>query len=252
MQPLLPPGHAALQVGQVQGLDIPLVLAGLLIQTDVLKLEDHGQLRAVRGAVQLRPLYIRAPGFAHYYQALLQKCFLGHLPQVLVQAGAVAGDMEFRVFPDLIHHIQPEALYALIHPEAHDIIDLLAHLGILPVQIRLLRGKLMEIVLPQFGNIGPGWAAKGGQHIIGFAGTVAVSPDVIVMVGVIPTLQRLPEPEVLVGAVVGHHIQDDGNPPFLCLPDQGFHVLHSANAGVNIPVIGDIVAVIHLGRPAHG
>ena len=164
---------------------------------------------------------------------------------------AVAGDLELRVLADLVDDIQAEALHPLIHPEADGLVELGAHFGILPVQVGLLRGELMEIILPQFGNIGPGRAAETGLHFIGGCGAVSVPPEEIVVVGIVPALFRLQEPGMLVGAMVQHQIQNDGNVPLLCLGDQRIHILHGAEHGVNGAVVGNIIAVVHLRGRAH-
>ena len=251
MEAVLPAGHAALQIRQVQLLQIPLFFPRLLVQADVLKLEHHRQLGTIRGTVQLGPLHIRAPGLAHGDQPRLGEGVGGQLPQEFMELGSVAGDLQIRVLADLVDHIQPEALHALVHPEADGFVKLGAHGGILPVQVRLLRGKLMEIVLPQLRNIGPGRAAEDGAHLIGGRAAVAVLPEEIIMVGIVPALFGLQEPGMLAGAVVQHQIQDDGNAPLFRFGNQGVHVLHGAEDGVNGAVIGDVVAVVHLGRGAH-
>ena len=54
-----------------------------------------------------------------------------------------------------------------------------------------------------------------------------------------------------VGAVVQHQVQNDGDMAFFALGDQLLHVLHGAEDGVDGTVIGDIIAVVHLGRGEH-
>ena len=168
-----------------------------------------------------------------------------------METGAVAGNLQFRILADLVYHIQAEALHTLVYPIAHNVIDLPADLGVFPVQIRLLGCKLVEIVLFQFRHIGPGGAAKHGPHIIGIVASVAVAPDVIVVIGVVTAFQRFPEPEMLIGAVVWYQIQDQRDTPVFGFPNECLHILHGAHGRINGPVVGHIVAVIHLGRLAY-
>ena len=71
------------------------------------------------------------------------------------------------------------------------------------------------------------------------------------MVGIVLSLQRLQEPGVPAGAVVQHQVQNDGDVPLFRLGDQGIHVLHGAEHGVNGAVVRDVVAIVHLRGGAH-
>ena len=244
--------EALLQVGQMQGAHIPLILAGLLIQADVLELEYHAQLAGIRGAVQLGPLGVGTPGLTHGNQTFFAERFRGQLPQELMEPGAVVGDAQVGVFRDLVDDIQAEALHALLHPEADGLVQIPAQIGIFPVQVRLLHSELVEVILLKLRDVSPGGAAEGSPHLIGRGDAVAVAPDVVIMVGVILTFQSLPEPEMLVGGVVQHQIQNDGDAALFGFPDQLFHIGHIAEHGINGTVVGNVVAVVHLGGGADG
>ena len=249
-QLLLPASEALLQLYQRQGSIVPFLPAGL-IQTHMFKLEHHAQLGAIGRAVQLCPFHIGAPCLAHGDQTFFDEGFFGQLTQEVMKQGAVSGDLQIRILCDLIDHIQPEAFHALIHPKTDEAVKSLTDLGIFPVQIRLLRHKLVEVPLSQLRHKGPGRSAKDGHHIIGRGNTVTVPPDEIIVVGIILPLQRLLKPNVLIGAMVQHQIHDDGNISFPSLADQLLHILHRAEHGVDGAVVGHIVAVVHLGRSAN-
>jgi hypothetical protein len=51
------------------------------------------------------------------------------------------------VLADEVDDIEAEAVAATVQPEPHDVVDSISHLGILPVQIRLLFAEEMEIIL---------------------------------------------------------------------------------------------------------
>ena len=110
----------------------------------------------------------------------------------------------------------------------------------------------MEIPLSHLGNIFPGGAAEDGAHIVRRSIRPAVPPDIIVVVGVIPGFPRLPEPAVLVGAVVQGQIHQDADAPLFSFRNQLLHVRHSAEQRVNGAEIGNVVAVVHLGGGADG
>ena len=106
----------------------------------------------------------------------------------------------------------------------------------------------MEIVLPQFRHIGPGRATKHRAQIIGIPVRRSVTPDEIIVIGVILSLSRLYKPGMLIGAVIEHQVQNNGNVPFLRLIDQLLHILHGAKHRVHGAIIGNIISVIHLRR----
>lgn len=124
--------------------------------------------------------------------------------------------------------------------------------GVVPVQVRLFDGKLVEIILPHLGHPGPGRAAKGGPHLVGRRALHAVAPDVIVVVGVVSALFCLLEPAVLVRGVVQHQIHDDADVVFFGFGDEVVHVGQRAEHGVNIAVVGNVVAVVILRAAVDG
>src|SRR5699024_6366638 len=118
--------------------------------------------------------------------------------------------------------------------------------GVGPVQVGLLGGELMEVVLPEGGDVSPGRAAEGCPHLVGQRAGDAVPPDVVVVAGVVPALAGLPEPAVLVAGVVQHQVHQDADATGSGLPDEGAHILHGAEHGVDVLVVGHVVAVVHL------
>ena len=129
VQALLPAGKALLQLHKGQGLQVPLFLAGLLVQHDLLKLEHHGKLTAVRVAVQPGTGNIRTPGLAHRDQAAFLEGLGAQFPQKLMQAGSVGGDAVVRVLGDLVNDIQAETLHAPVHPPQDHVVQFPAQTG---------------------------------------------------------------------------------------------------------------------------
>ena len=222
-----------------------------MVQAHLLELEHHAEHAAVGGAVLPGPGDIRAPGLAHRHKVGSAPGLPVQLVQELHQPGAVGGDLAVGVLGDLVDDVQPEPLDPLGHPGADHGVQLLADGGVLPVQVGLLGSELMEVVLAQLGHIGPSRPPKGGAHLIGKDAGLAVPPDVIIVAGVIPALAGLQKPAVLVAGVVEHQIQQDADAPGPRLPDEGAHILHGAEHGIDGPVVGHIVAVVHLGRGEH-
>ena len=249
---LLPFCQCLFQLYHAQGSQVPLGLSLLLVQADMLELKYHGELAAIRIAVELCPLRVRSPGFSHSDEIPLLEGLPAHLPDKLVEPGAVGSNTQVRLLGDLVNDIQAEAAHALVHPPQDHVVDLPADFLVLPVQIRLFHGKLVEIILLKLRNPLPGRAPESCLHVIGKLPFHAVPPHIVVMVRIVFALLRLLEPAVLVGGVVQHQVHDDADPSLLCLRNKLLHVSEAAEHGVYVLVIGYVVAVVILGRPAHG
>ena len=50
---------------------------------------------------------------------------------------------------------------------------------------------------------------------------------------------------MFVGSVVKHHVEHQADSHAVSFTDEGFAVLHSAEHGINSPVVRDIIAVIN-------
>ena len=250
-QSLLPAFHHSLQFHERQRRQIPLFFSFLLVQTDVFKLEHHGELAAVRIAVQLCILCIGSPCLSYSDQISLLKNVSAHLPDKLMKPRPVGRDLPVRFLGDLINDIQPEASHALFDPPVDHIVYFLAYCRIVPVEIRLFHRELMKIVLLYFRNPLPGRAAEGCSHIIGRGSLFSVSPYVIIMVRILPALLRLLEPAVFIRCVVQHQIHDNPDMMLSRLPDQLLHIRHSAKHGIDILIVGYIIPVVILRRSVY-
>ena len=147
---------------------------------------------------------------------------------------------------DQVHHVETEALHALVHPEADNLLYLTAHRGVFPVQVRLGLVEQVQVILAHLGRILPGTAAELALPV---GGGAAVRPggaeDVVVLIHRVSG-QSLLEPDMLGGGVVEHHIQHQADAPPVGLLSQLFKVLHGAVAGVDGPVVRHIIAVVVL------
>ncbi len=217
----------------------------------MLKLEHHGQLAAVWIAVQFGQLRVGPPGLPHGDQVGLLKGLSAQLPQKFMEPGAVVGDFPVRLLGNLVNHIQPESSHTFPDPPIYHIVDFLSQFRILPVQVRLLYGKLVEIILLHFGNPLPGRTAKTCPHVVGRRTLCAVPPDIIVVIGILPALLRLQKPEMLVGGMVQHQIHDDADTALPRLFNQFLHVLQRAKHGVDVLIVRDVVTIVVLWGSAH-
>ena len=243
----LPLGHALFHLHERQRRQIPLLFSGLLVHDHVLKLEYHGELPSVGIAVELRVLRVSAPRFTHGDQVALLECLTAHLLQELVESGAVVGDLLIRLLSDLVDHIQTKTSHAFVHPPEDHVIDLPAYPRILPIQVRLFHGKLMEIVLFQFRHPLPCRSAEGRFHIVWEFSLHTVSPHIVVVVWIVFSFLRLQKPSVLVRCMVQHQVHDDPDIPFLRLRDQFLHIRKGSEHGIDVLIIRDVVSVVILG-----
>src|SRR5207248_2642878 len=125
--------------------------------------------------------------------------------------------------------------------------------GIAPVQVRLLGIEVMVIVLVSFGIDLPGRVPEGGFPIIGWPAVFSrVMPDVPVAMRRSTRGAGIDEPLVLVGSVVHYKIKNDADTAHLRLALHAVKIFQRAVHGIDVLVVRDIVAKIHLWRREAG
>ena len=128
----------------------------------MLELDEHIELAALRGTEQQRGLggCIRCLADREGSGMMGERPCV-HLLQKLVQARSVrvalvahaewgacrAAVWEARCLGDHVNGVNPESIDAAIQPPVHHLVDRVAHPWVLPVQIRLLAGKQMQVIL---------------------------------------------------------------------------------------------------------
>ena len=65
--------------------------------------------------------------------------------------------------------VHAEAVDALVEPEAHEAVDLFADFGVVPVEVGLLYGEVVEVVLAGGGVELPGGAGEEGRVVVGWS-----------------------------------------------------------------------------------
>ena len=148
---------------------------------------------------------------------------------------------------DEVDDIEAESLDALFFPEADDVLQLLAHARVLPVEICLRHVEEVEVVFFECRDVLPRVPAELRDPVRGRCVGRAVFEDVVIdIVGI--ARKRAPEPRVLGRCMVEYHVEHDTDPARLCLADESIDILHCAEARVDGAVVGDIVAAIVLRR----
>ncbi len=160
------------------------------------------------------------------------------LGQILV-IGAVA-------LAQIGNGVEPETVDAGIEPALHDLDDRADHARIVEIEIRLVREEAVPVELAGFGVPGPVRLLGVGEDDPGSG---------IFLVGVAPHIPvararfRVAaagalEPVVLIGGVIDHEFGDDAQAAPLGFDDEAPEILHGAEIGIDVAIVGDVVAVV--------
>lgn len=149
-----------------------------------------------------------------------------HMRAVRVEAAAVSLFVidEFSL-RDEVDDIEAEALDALRFPEAQDVLELLAHRRVLPVEVGLRDIEEVQVPLAEMWHVLPGRAAEFRLPVRRRRIGRAVAEDVVIHVLRI-ALQCLLEPLVRRRGVVEHHIEHQADAACLSLRNQRLEVRH--------------------------
>ena len=263
---LLPVAQQPPQSGDVRLRERPLVAAGV-VHLQVVERKRLRQLVVARrgvadavldrgGAHLAHGHHVLDPALAHQ---LLQ--VLVHVRPIGIEATAVALEVVLQALRlrDQVHHVEAKAAHALCLPEPHHVGKLGAHLGVVPVQVRLAHVKQVQVPLVERGHVLPRAPAKLRNPVRGrFAGLGGrrvgrrihklVVRQVLGVAG-----QRSPEPLVARGRVVEHHVEHETDPARLRLARKLVKVRHRAEHGLHGAVVRHVVPVVVLrGREERG
>jgi hypothetical protein len=232
---------------------------GAVIEPHVFELEDHVEFEAVRTREQ--------DGIIHGHpRHLTDRDQLGvapredlaiHLPQVVVDlrthhhlgAGADEIGLPLR---DVVDHVHAESVDAAVEPPVHHGEDRRAHLGVLPVEVGLLRGEQVQVILAGLLVQSPGRPAEGAAPEVWFATVVAVAPDIPVPFRVVAGGPRLREPRVLVARVVHDEVHHEFEAAVVHLGQEQVELGEGSEERIDVPVIADVVTVVGLRRAVDG
>ena len=221
-----------------------------------MEVEHHGELGAIQRAIALAVFQAGGRHLAHRHGPHGGEDVAAHILQKFVDARPVGVEAaaiphlvvrECLILGDEVDDVEAETVDPFLRPEMDDLLHLGAHGRVLPVEIRLLAGKEVQVVLAGGRIQLPGAAAKLGLPVVGHAAVHRIFPDVVVAIGAVLVPQRRLEPDVLGGGVIHHDIHHDADAARMGGAQQGLEIAHGAVGGIYVEVIGDVVAVVHLG-----
>jgi len=147
------------------------------------------------------------------------------------------------------HRIHAEAGNPQLDPESHDLEDLGLHLLSRGVEVGLEVIEAVEV--PGFGFlvVAPGGLLHARKHhaAIG-ARRLAFGPDVPVAILRIRLLAGFPEPCVLVRGMIDDQVDEHADAALLCAMGEFDKIADGAVAWIDAIVVGDVVAVVAMGR----
>ena len=266
IEAVLPAGEGLLQLAQGEGMVE--ILGEEAVRRHGVELDDHIQHPVTALDIPQGGAYAGHGGLADLDGAV----FLCHRPElgevgddvgaVLIVGHAVdhrkAGDAvgQAGILGDEGDDVLPEAVHPHVQPEAHDVADLLPHGGVIHVQIRLLFVEEVEVILAPHVVVFPGRAGELAGPVVGGQAAamahLAVPPDVVVPIGVIAPLTALPEPIVLVGGVIDDQVHNDFEAQGVGLVQHLLKLCQRAVVGVDVAVVGHVVAVVGVGGGIEG
>ena len=178
---------------------------------------------------------------------------LGHLAPNAVEDEVVVGRRrvvaQLAVLHDHVRDIDAEPRDSPVEPEAQDPVELIPHVLVPPVQIGLGREEVVEVRLPGGLVELPRRAAEARDPVVGRRTVrLGIGPDVPV-----PMLRGarrtcIDEPRMLDAGVVRHEVEDDADVLRRRLGNQFVEVVHRAEVGMDVAVVGDVVAPVGVRR----
>ena len=127
-------------------------------------------------------------------------------------------------------------------------VELVLHVLVVPVEVGLLGSEEVEVVLAGGVVPRPGRPAESGRPPVRAPSGSAGAEEVVRPVGVIRVGDRVPEPLVLVRGVVRDDVDRHLDPELVRVGDERVEVVERAELGVDVDVVGDVIAVVCLRR----
>jgi hypothetical protein len=222
--------------------------------------EVVGQVQLVSGVDVLHQLLqVEQVDLAHDHPVVILLDDGPDPPQAVVDGGPVLVVLQpglvvpqLGILGDLVDHVDPEPVDTPVEPEPQDVVHGRLHLGVIPVEVGLVRRERVQVVL-RGRLVERPRGADGGERRPPVVRRPAVgrgiAPHVPVALGVVQAARRLDEPRVLVRGVVRHPVDDELDAAAVGAREQVVKVCESPEHRIDIGVVGNVVAEVGHRRP---
>ena len=217
------------------------------------EVEAHLALRRLLGAEVVDDLGRRLVGLGE--QDAARVLLVDHGPQLArgTRASREVLAVGALLLEEVGHRVEPEAVDAEVHPEAHDVEHRLLHGLVLEVEVGLVAEEAVPEELPPHRVEGPvrhlGVDEDDARVVVAVVG---VGPHVEVAVGPVGLGAARLEPRVLVARVVHDEVGDDADAAGVGLRDELGELRQRAELRQHRLVVGDVVAAVAQGRGVEG
>ncbi len=153
-------------------------------------------------------------------------------------------------FDEIGNRVESQPVDALVQPEVHDALDEPHHVRVVEVQVGLVAEEPVPVELLRDRVLRP-VRRLGVREDDARAGVLRriVRPHVIVALLVADRrLARGLEPRVLIRRVIDDELGDDAQSASMRLVDERLEILARAVVGMDVAVVGDVVAIVLAGR----
>ena len=142
-------------------------------------------------------------------------------------------------------HIHSETINAFFAPPVQHVKYRITYLRIVPIKIRLLLGKQMQIIHICLRIIFPRRTTEYGSPVIRLTSVLfALAPYIEITVWIVNTLTTLHEPGVLVRCMIDNQIHHDLDPQLMCTRKHAIIIFHCSEFRHDCLIITDVVSVI--------
>ena len=219
--------------------------------------EYHGQLPCIPSRVLIAVLNGGAGHLTHGHDLCVRaECHVMEFFQIFMDVRAVCiilppvpGQVILKhTLADQVHHVKAESLYAFVHPEPNDLLDLAPYIFIVPVQVRLRHIEKMQIIFIKLLHILPCASAELTLPVRRRAAVrFPLAEEEKILVVRVP-FYRFLEPLMARGHMIENHIKHQPDAALIRLGDQLLHVSHRAVARIDIIIIFHIISIVILRR----
>ena len=152
-----------------------------------------------------------------------------------------------QVFREPVGDIDTEAGHPAIRPEPQCLEEVVAHLPVVPVQIGLLESEVVVVPLA-VAHRGPRRTTEGRDPVGRWQFSVvaeAVAEDVAVTGRRSAKRgERLPKPDVAIGGVVRHDVDDATEAGGIQCLDHPIEIVEGAESRIDVAVVVDVIATV--------